>query len=336
MQLAPSAHVDTFTRDNLPPLDQLPPFDFRLPELRYPQRINCAAELLDRMVDRGPDRRCLLAPGPSADADPEMWRYHDLLRRANQVAGYLTAEVGLVPGNRVLLRAPNNPWLVACWFGVVKAGCVAVTTMPLLRAGELRTIHEIARIDHSLSDHRFVDDLAAAGIGRYTVVGAGGTDSLEVRAARQPTEFSNVDTSADDVALLAFTSGTTGRPKATMHFHRDVLAVADTFSAHVLRPVDDDLRGFAPARLHIRAGLPGDLSAADRRGLPAVGEGHARPPPARDRALSGDGAFTAPTAYRAMLAGSVPVRRLVAATLRLGRRAAAAGDLAGVARRDRN
>jgi 2-aminobenzoate-CoA ligase len=302
MQLAPSAHVDTFTRDNLPPLDQLPPFVFGLPELRYPQRINCAAELLDRVVDRGPDRRCLLASGPSADADPEMWRYHDLLRRANQVAGYLTAEVGLVPGNRVLLRAPNNPWLVACWFGVVKAGCVAVTTMPLLRAGELRTIHEIARIDHSLSDHRFVDDLAAAGIGRYTVVGAGGTDSLEVRSAHQPTEFSNVDTSADDVALLAFTSGTTGRPKATMHFHRDVLAVADTFSAHVLRPVDDDLFAGSPplgftfglgslvifplrigaASLLLEKGTPDLLLPAIARYRPTV--------------LS-----TAPTAYRAML-----------------------------------
>ena len=308
MELAPSAHVDTFTRDNLPSPDRMPPFT-SLDELGYPQRLNAAAELLDRMVEaQGPDRRCLVAPGAEPDADPVEWSYGDVLRRANQIAGYLTSQVGVVPGNRVLLRAPNNPWLAASWFGVVKAGAVAVTTMPLLRAGELRTIHEIAQINHSLTDFRFVDDLASAGIGGYTVFGSGGPDSLEERIAGQPEDFSNVNTSADDVALLAFTSGTTGRPKASMHFHRDVLAIADTFSAHVLRPhAGRRLRRHPAARLHLRTRRRWSSSRMRRSRHAAAGEGARRssccPRSSEHRVTV---LFTAPTAYRAMLAASSP------------------------------
>ncbi|HET8661531.1 MAG TPA: AMP-binding protein [Micromonosporaceae bacterium] len=298
MPLAPSAHVDTFARDHLPPQDQWPPLIFDLPELKYPERLNCAVELLDQTAaGHGADRRCLLTP------DGSVWTYGDLLARANQVASYLVTEVGLVPGNRVLLRAPNNPWLVACWFGVLKMGGVVVTTMPLLRSGELRTIHEIARIDHSIVDHRFVTDLVEAGIGPYTVFGDGARASLERRAALQPHLFPGVETSQDDVALLAFTSGTTGRPKATMHFHRDVLANADTFSAHVLRPTPEDLFTGSPplgftfglgglvvfplrvgaATLLLEKGTPDLLLAALAQHRPTI-------------------LFTAPTAYRAMLA----------------------------------
>ncbi|HET8684157.1 MAG TPA: AMP-binding protein [Micromonosporaceae bacterium] len=298
MPLAPSAHVDTFARDNLPPQDQWPPLVFDLPELKYPERLNCAVELLDRTAAaHGAGRRCLLTP------DGSLWTYADLLARADQVAGFLVSEVGLVPGNRVLLRAPNNPWLVACWFGVLKMGGVVVTTMPLLRSGELRTIHEIARIDHSIVDHRFVADLADAGIGPYTVFGDGGPASLEVRAAAQPDRFPAVETSQDDVALLAFTSGTTGRPKATMHFHRDVLANADTFSAHVLRPTPEDLFTGSPP-LGFTFGLGGlvvfplRVGAATlllERGTPDL----MLPALAQHRPTI---LFTAPTAYRAMLA----------------------------------
>jgi 2-aminobenzoate-CoA ligase len=294
MQLAPSAHVDTFTREHLPPQRSWPRFSFDLPGLAYPERLNCAAELLDGTIaEYGPDRRCLVG------GDGTEWTYGDLRCHVNRVAHVLVDDLGLVPGNRILLRAPNNPWLAACWLAVLKVGGVAVTTMPLLRAGELRTIHEIARIDHSLVDHRFVDDLAAAEIGRYTVIGDG---DLAARAAAKPAEFSTVDTAADDVALLAFTSGTTGRPKATMHFHRDVLAIADTFSRHVLRPTPDDLftgsppLGFtfglgallvfplraAAASLLLEKGTPDALLPAVERFRPTV--------------LS-----TAPTAYRAML-----------------------------------
>ncbi len=173
-----------------------------------------------------------------------MWTYGELQRTVDRIAQVLTGELGIVPGNRVLLRGPNNPWLVACWLAVLKAGAVAVTTMPLLRAGELTTIAEIARIDLALCDARFADDLRAADLGGAPVVTYGGAEARRPDPARRgrarPT-FAAVDTAADDVALLAFTSGTTGRPKATMHFHRDVLAVADTFSRHVVRPTADDV-----------------------------------------------------------------------------------------------
>ena len=297
MSLAPSAHVDTFTRDNLPPADQWPPLNFDLVELRYPERLNCAVELLDRTITvYGAERPCLLTP------DGDRWTYGDLLRRANQVAHYLTTEVGLVPGNRVLLRAPNNPWLVACWFGVLKMGAVAVTTMPLLRTGELRTIHEIARIDHSIVDHRFLADLNSAAIGACTVFGDGSPDSLEVQTADLATEFANVDTSADDVALLAFTSGTTGRPKATMHFHRDVLANADTFSKHILKPAPEDLFTGSPP-LGFTFGLGGLVVFPMRVGASTLLLEKGTPDvllPALD-AFRPTILFTAPTAYRAML-----------------------------------
>ena len=154
----------------------------------------------------------------------------------------------MVPGNRVLLRGPNNPWLVAAWFGVLKAGGVAVTTMPLLRAGELQTVGEIAEVKHAICDHRFVDDLEGAAIpGLVTLLYGNSTQNdLTTLAAGKPADFENVATAADDVCLLAFTSGTTGRPKATMHFHRDVLAIADTFSRHVLRPMPEDLLTGSP------------------------------------------------------------------------------------------
>jgi 2-aminobenzoate-CoA ligase len=302
MPLGPSAHVDTFARDNLPPPQLWPPLTADLPELAYPSRLNCATELLDRTIATyGADRPCLSAPNPGA-TDLIVWTYGQVRDRANQVANYLTHEVGLVPGNRVLLRAPNNPWLVVCWLAVLKAGGVVVTTMPLLRAGELATIHEIARIDHSIADHRFVDELAAAHIGQYTVVGSVAADDLAARCASQSVEYSTVDTSSDDVALLAFTSGTTGRPKATMHFHRDVLAIADTFSAHVLRPTSDDLFiGSPPLGFTFGLGAlvvfplrAGAASLLLEKGTPDV----LLPALARYRPTV---LFTAPTAYRAML-----------------------------------
>ncbi|MEJ7690349.1 MAG: AMP-binding protein [Nocardioidaceae bacterium] len=238
MPPASSAHVDTFCRDNLPPEDSWPRFSFELPELRYPDRLNCAAVLVDDTAARlGPDRLALLSPAG------ERWTYGDLRRVSNQVARVLVDELGVVPGNRVLLRGPNNPWLVACWAGALKAGAVVVTSMALLRPRELSTVHDIARIDVALCDHRFLDDLRAADLGPVPIVPYGSDDAedLTVRASAYDGSFAPVATAADDVALLAFTSGTTGRPKATMHFHRDVLANADTFSRHVLKPTADDV-----------------------------------------------------------------------------------------------
>src|SRR5260221_895843 len=228
MQLSPSAHADTFCRDSLPPDALWPELRFSLPRLRYPERLNGAAELRDATVDaRGGDRPCLLSQDVT-------WSYGDLLRVTNQVARVLVAELGVVPGNRVLLRGPNNPWLAACWLGVLKAGGVAVATMSLLRAAELSTICEIAQVRLALCDHRFTGELAAAGVGGLQTVSYGAPrpqDELVQRAAPMPRNFAAVDTAADDVGLIAFTSGPTGRPKPTMHFHRDLLAIADTFSA---------------------------------------------------------------------------------------------------------
>jgi 2-aminobenzoate-CoA ligase len=242
MQISQTAHVDTFTRDNLPPRASWPEFLFTLPEVHYPASLNCAAQLLDLHVVAGAgSRRCLVT-------DTETWTYADLMAKSNQVARVLVEEAGLVSGNRVLLRGPNNPWLVASWFGVLKAGGVAVTTMPLLRAGELRTVADIAKVTLAVCDHRFAADLDAAAIPGLTTLVYGGSqqDDLTQLTARKPVQLENVATAADDVCMLAFTSGTTGKPKATMHFHRDVLAIADTFSTHVLHPTADDLFAGSP------------------------------------------------------------------------------------------
>jgi 2-aminobenzoate-CoA ligase len=299
MWLAPSAHVDTFCRDNLPPAELLPDFRFTLPELQYPERLNAATELLDATAAaRGGGRPCLL----SADG---AWSYDDVVRISNQIAWVLADELGLAPGNRVLLRGPNNPWLAACWLGVLKAGGVAVTTMALLRAAELSSICEIAGVRLALCDHRFTEELAAANVAGLQVVryGGAGPDDLAQRVLPMPRNFSAVDTAADDVAMIAFTSGTTGRPKAAMHFHRDLLAMADTFSAHVLKPRADDLFTGTPP-LAFTYGLGGLLVFPLRAGAATLLLETATPAALADQ-IAARGVTvlsTAPTAYRAMLA----------------------------------
>ena len=297
-QIAPSAHVDTFTREKLPPRRQWPEFLFSLPELQYTPVLNCAAELLDRNVQAGNgDRRCIVT-------DSETWTYSDLLARSNQVARALVDEMGLVPGNRVLLRGPNNPWLVASWFGVIKAGGVAVTTMPLLRSGELETMVDIANVTMAICDHRFMEDLSAAAPDGFQIFAYGGSDQddLTTVAATKHSNFKNVATAADDVCMLAFTSGTTGKPKATMHFHRDVLAIADTFSRHVLQPTQQDLFAASPP-LAFTFGLGQSLVFPLRAGA-AVYLLEQPAPPRLLEAIERHGITvlaTAPTAYRAMV-----------------------------------
>jgi 2-aminobenzoate-CoA ligase len=299
MQLSPSGHVDTFCRDNLPAPALWPEFAFTLPELAYTGRLNCAEELLDTTIKRhGADRPCLLSPGGD-------WTYGELLAAANQVARVLTEDFGIVPGNRVLLRGPNNPWLAVCWAGVIKAGAVAVTTMPMLRAGELATIGDIARPALALCDHRFTSDLAGAEIAGLPIVtyGSAQPGDLIARAGLKPGDFATVATAADDVALIAFTSGTTGRPKATMHFHRDVLAIADTFSARVLRPTADDIFTGTPP-LAFTYGLGGGLVFPLRAGAATLLLEKAAPDELAGHiaARQVTACFTAPTGYRAMLA----------------------------------
>ncbi|MFF1653953.1 AMP-binding protein [Streptomyces sp. NPDC058255] len=298
MELSPSAHVDTFCRDRLPPSDLWPELHFDLAELKYAERLNCAGRLLDDAVERwGADRPCLLTP-------TERWTYGDLLRRANEVARVLTEDFGVRPGNRVLLRGPNNPWLVAAWFGVLKAGCVAVTTMPLLRAAELAQLHEISLPVVAVCDHRYLAELQAADAPGMQVIAYGGIGAgdLVARCATKEATFRNVDTAADDVALIGFTSGTTGTPKATLHFHRDVLANADTFSRHIVKPQPDDVFTGTPP-LAFTFGLGGLVVFPLHVGAASLLLEQATPDQLAEHVAEHGVTvlFTAPTAYRAIM-----------------------------------
>ncbi|MFM9695469.1 AMP-binding protein [Streptomyces europaeiscabiei] len=294
-----TAHLDTFARDRLPPPDQRAELSFELPELRYPDRLNAAAELLD---GGEPGRPVFRTPAG------EVWTYGELRARVDRVAYTLTSVLGVVPGNRVLLRGPTTPWLAACWLAVLKAGAVAVTVLAQQRPQELATICELARVSHALCDSRHVDDLVKADVPglRITTFGGDGPDDPlmpgppTANGARGPYEA--VDTAADDVALIAFTSGTTGRPKGCVHFHRDVLAIADTFSKHVLRPRADDVFAGSPP-LGFTFGLGGLVVFPMRAGASALLLEQAGPrqllPAVAEHGVSV--LFTAPTAYRAML-----------------------------------
>jgi 2-aminobenzoate-CoA ligase len=296
VMLARSAHVDTFCRDNLPPQAEWPHLDRSHPDVQYPERMNAAAALLDETVARfGADRTCLLT-------DSERWTYGDLLERASQVAHVLTDDVGLIPGQRVLLRGPNNPWLFVCWFGVLKAGGVVVATMPLLRTSELTTLTGLTRPAVLLCDHRFADDLAAAAPITPLLTFGGPDDNLNRRAATKPGTFDNVDTAADDVAMLATTSGTTGVPKVTAHFHRDVLTIADTFSKHLVRPVPSDVFTGTPP-IAFTFGLGASLVFPLRAGAASLLIEKATPVELAEAVERHHATvvFTAPTAYRAIL-----------------------------------
>ena len=234
MPLSPSAHVDTFARDHLPPAELWPTIEFGTPELRYPDRLNAATEIIDvPVLTYGADRPALFT------ADGDSWSYGQLQTRANQVAQVLAEDLGLVPGQRVLLRSPNNPWTVAAWLGVLKAGGVVVTTMAAVRARELAPVVERTRPSVALVDHRFAEDahrVRDTTLPSMTVVayGGGGAADLVARATAKSGRFRNVPTAADDVALLGPTSGSTGVPKITMHFHRDLLSIDHTFGRPVL------------------------------------------------------------------------------------------------------
>ncbi len=301
-----TAHVDTFARDLLPAPDEQPEYVFDLPELRLPERLNCATELLDRHVREGRgERACVSAPaGPS-------WTYAELQRQADRIAHVLVDECGLVPGNRVLLRAANKPMLVACWFAVMKAGGIAVATMPMLRAKELAQIVEKAEVTVALCDTVLRAELDAAALqaprlARIVCFGdASAADGLESRMARHPAPFVNVDTAADDTCLLAFTSGTTGQPKATMHFHRDVMASCLCFPPHVLRAVPDDVFIGSPP-LAFTFGLGGLTIFPMHIGASTVLLEKAGPPDLLEAIVARRATvcFTAPTSYRAMAAGA--------------------------------
>jgi len=294
--------IDTFARDNFPPRSAWPEFLFTLPELKYPERLNCASELLDRWIAAGQgDRPCLISPAESLT-------YAQLGERVNRIANVLTRDLGLKSGNRVLLRGPNNPMMVAAYLAVVKAGGIVVATMPLLRARELATIIAKAKIGLALCDARLVEELegAKASARDLKQIVCWGSDSADALDAlmRQPgyENFAACDTAAEDICLIAFTSGTTGEPKGCMHVHRDMLATCDTYGRHVLRasPVD---RFIGSPPLAFTFGLGGLVLFPMRVGASSVLLEKAPPDEllaaiAKWRATA---CFTAPTAYRAML-----------------------------------
>ncbi|HEX6295222.1 MAG TPA: AMP-binding protein [Burkholderiales bacterium] len=262
-----TAHLDTFARDNLPPRSLWPEFRFDLPELQYPGRMNCATELLDKPVTRGHGHRIALR---SAEGE---CTYTQLFTQANRLANVLVREMGIKPGNRVLLRGPNNPMMAACWFAVMKAGAICVATMPLLRAKELGEIIDKAQITHALCDKRLDDELRkveeSTGFKDVKYWYDEAPDSLDNLSLKQPLTFTNVPTAADDVALIAFTSGTTGKPKGTMHFHRDVIAMCDCFPRSCLQAGKDDVFCGTPP-LAFTFGLGGMLCFPMRFGASTV------------------------------------------------------------------
>jgi 2-aminobenzoate-CoA ligase len=295
-----TAHLDTFARDNLPPRSLWPELSFDLPELQYPSRLNCAVELLDKPVTRGHGHRVALR---SADGD---CTYTQLFTQANRLANVLVREMGLKPGNRVLLRGPNNPMMAACWFAVMKAGGVCVATMPLLRAKELTDIIEKAEVTHALCDRRLDEELKKVGSSRLKEVRYWydeGADSLDSLSLKQPLWFTNVATAADDVALIAFTSGTTGKPKGTMHFHRDVIAMCDLFPRSCLGTHKDDVFCGTPP-LAFTFGLGGMLCFPLRYGASTVLVEKLNPESLLStiERFGATVCFTAPTMYRGMAA----------------------------------
>ena len=302
-----SAHIDTFCAERLPPEELWPRMDCStLPELAYGHRLNCAAELLDAnlSVGRG-DKVVFIHEGTR-------WTYAELLANANRIAHVLVDDLGVVPGNRVLLRAPNTPMLAACWFAVLKAGGVVVATMPLLRPREIAYTRERARISLALTDSRVAADCETAMLSAaYGNDGSGNRvihfntrelDGLEAVMRDKPASFVNCDTASSDIALIAFTSGTTGRAKGTMHTHRDVMAITDCFARYILRPNSEDVfcgspplaftyalgglvlfpMRFGASTLMLEQGSPSNLVKAIHEHRPTI-------------------CFTAPTAYRAML-----------------------------------
>ncbi|MCB1377374.1 MAG: AMP-binding protein [Alphaproteobacteria bacterium] len=299
--LGPSGHVDTFCRDRLPPVADWP--DMRLDGFDYPDWLNAAVELTDRMVDKGfGDRVALIGNGRQRT-------YKELTDWSNRLAHALVDDYGIRPGNRVLIRSANNPAMVACWLAVTKVGAVAVNTMPMLRAGELSQIVDRAEIGTALCDTRLMAELVACERGSgflKTVVGFDGSANhdaeLDRMALAKPVKFSAPPTGRDDVALIGFTSGTTGEPKGAMHFHRDILIIADGYAREVLNVVPDDVFVGSPP-LAFTFGLGGLAVFPLRFGAAAALLEQATPPNLVDiigqhRATI---CFTAPTAYRAML-----------------------------------
>ncbi|MCK0126569.1 AMP-binding protein [Gelidibacter sp. F2691] len=301
MMLGPTGHTDSFTRNNLPPSAMWP--DFLLDGFDYPDHLNIGVELTDAMVDKGfGDNTALIGNGRRRT-------YKELSDWTNRLAHVLVEDLGVEPGNRVLIRSANNPAMVACWLAATKVGAVVVNTMPMLRAKELTAIIDKAEISHALCDIRLMDEMEACAKDSSflkTVVGFDGTlnhdAELDRLALEKPVRFDAAQTGRDDVALLGFTSGTTGEPKATMHFHRDLLIIADGYAAEVLQVTPDDVFVGSPP-LAFTFGLGGLAVFPLRFGAAATLLENASPPNLIEiiETYRATISFTAPTAYRAMM-----------------------------------
>jgi 2-aminobenzoate-CoA ligase len=292
--MQPSAHLDSFTRDHLPPSEQWPDLLLDQPGFSYPSRLNCAVELLDRNLATRGDHPAVVTPA-------ETLTYRQLAERVDRIADVLVRRLGLAPGNRVLLRSANNARLVAAAFAVLKAGGVVVATMPLLRAKELGQVCRKARITHALCDARLIEELRKTDAPDLRHIATWGDGMLEAMVADATLPFAACDTASDDVCLIGFTSGSTGEPKGTLHFHRDMLAICDGYSAQILRPTSADVFIGSPP-LAFTFGLGGLVLFPFRVGATAVLLERAPPEElpaaiARHRATI---CFTAPTAYRIM------------------------------------
>jgi 2-aminobenzoate-CoA ligase len=302
--VVPTALVDRFVIDRLPPPELLPDFRFDLASLVYPERLNAAAELIDRAIEagRGGDVAFYGQDG--------VWCYDDLAKTANRIAHALVDDLGLVSGNRVLLRAMNGPMLAAVWLAVLKVGGVVVTTMPMLRAGEIAQILDKAEIALALCDVTLLDDMKLAAmlapicrrVATMSADRSSDDSELAMLARNKPDEFAPVPTFATDPALIAFTSGTTGGPKATVHFHRDILAIADCFPRSILGVQASDIF-LCSAPMAFTFGLGGQVIFPLRYGAASI----LMPTPTPDRFLDVVKEYrptivmTAPTAYRAIL-----------------------------------
>jgi 2-aminobenzoate-CoA ligase len=299
--LGPTAHTDTFSRDGLPPEDQWP--DFCLDGFNYPDHLNAGWELTDSMVEKGfGDHTALIGNGRRRT-------YKELTDWTNRLAHVLVEDLGVKPGNRVLIRSANNPAMVAAWLAATKVGAVVVNTMPMLRAGELTKIVDKAEVQFALCDTRLMEDMiACAKTSKFlkSVVGFDGTANhdaeLDRLALTKPVKFDAVQTGRDDVALLGFTSGSTGEPKATMHFHRDLLIIADGYAREVLQVTPEDVFVGSPP-LAFTFGLGGLAIFPLRFGAAATLLENASPPNMIEiiQQFKATVCFTAPTAYRVML-----------------------------------
>ncbi|MFI5010787.1 MAG: AMP-binding protein [Hyphomicrobiales bacterium] len=301
-----TAHIDHFAKDHLPPPEDMPDFIFTLPELRYPDRLNCVAELVDSWLGKGHGAQ------PCFRSLDRSLSYAEFAALVNRIANVLVTEYGLVPGGRVLLRSPNNPLMAAALFAVMKAGGVAVTSMPLLRAKELAFMSDKAKVALALCDHRIMEELEKARLatpGLDTILPMGGPSSADLmrRVEKASPEFAACPTAAEDICLIAFTSGTTGVPKGAMHNHRDLVATCDTYGKYVLEPRADDVFIGSPP-LAFTFGLGGGALFSLRVGAASILLEQAQPDRLIEaiRTLKPTVLFTAPIAYRALLARAQP------------------------------